>query len=87
MTSSFTIYGTPGESYVQDFRLAFVSVLHVEREGQGLDETSGTPGSRQFKYTPSTYRIDFDPGNPFVQTGPGRPSRYNLEKIYVLYEY
>lgn len=86
MMSSFTIYGTPGLSYIQDFRIASVNIRHVEREGIGHDETSGTPGNRQFKYTPGTYRIDFDASNPFQQFGPGRPNRYNLEKIYVLYE-
>lgn len=86
MMSSFTIYGTPGLTYIQDTRLSYVQVRHVEREGVGLKEVSVTPGNGEFKYTPGSYRIDVDPANPFVQFGVGRPNRYNLEKIFVLYE-
>lgn len=56
-----------------------VEILHVEREGLGMTETSGTPvsGSREFKFTGGTGNgtIAFDADNP--STGD--------EVVYVLY--
>lgn len=43
------------------------TILEVEREGIGHDETSGTPGNRTFNYTANgtTGTITFDSTNPF----------------------
>lgn len=56
---------------------AGVVILEIQREGTGYDETAGTPGNREFKFTGGTGNgtIAFrDPGN-----APG-------EGIYVLYK-
>ena len=55
---------------------AGVTILEVRREGLQYDETTGTPGNRQFKFTAGTGTISFDPTNP------GNPGG---ESIYVLY--
>ncbi len=52
-----------------------ITILEVQREGLGHDQTSGTPGNRQFKYTSATGTISFDTTNPS-----------NGETVYVLYK-
>jgi hypothetical protein len=56
-----------------------VVIIHVEREGLGHDETTGTPGNREFKFTGGAGNgtISFD------ATNPGNPGG---ETIYVLYK-
>lgn len=54
-----------------------VEILEVQREGTGHDETTGTPGNRQFKFTAGTGTIGFDVTNPAPPGG---------QVIYVLYK-
>ena len=66
-----------GDTSVSDVLLtaAGVTILEVQREGLGHDETNGTPGNRQFLFTAAGGIISFDPTNPS-----------NGETVYVLYE-
>lgn len=54
-----------------------IVILEVEREGTGHDQTNGTPGNRQFKFTGGS-------GNGTVAFDPTNPS--NGETVYVLYK-
>lgn len=56
-----------------------VVILHVDREGLGHTETTGTPGNREFKFTGGTGNgtVEFDPANPGMPGGEG---------VYVLYK-
>lgn len=85
MIDTLVIYGTPGLSYVEHFKLASVNILHVEREGTGQKETDTTPGNREFLYT-ATGRINFDASNPFFGPTFGRPDRYSFERIFIMYQ-
>lgn len=69
-----------GDTSVQDDTLIQVSgqvitILEVQREGTGFDQTSGTPGNRQFKYDSTLGTISFATSNPS-----------NGETVYVLYK-
>jgi len=68
---------TTGATSVTDALLAQpgVTILEVQREGFGQDQTTGTPGNRQFAFNAGTGTISFDPTNPS-----------NGETVYVLYE-
>lgn len=70
---------TAGQTQVSDVLLeqAGVEILEVQREGIGHDETTGTPGNRQFKFTGGT-------GNGIIAFDPTNPS--NGEVVYVLYQ-
>lgn len=56
-----------------------VTILEVQREGTGLDETTGTPGNRQFKFVGGS-------GNGKIQIDPNNPGFPGGETIYVLYK-
>lgn len=89
-----TYYGPPGSFAIVDPALSYVTVLHVEREGKGQVQVSGTPeaGSLEFQYVAASGRIIFDSSNPFtVQYGvvDGPFGQYDVilnEKIFVLYK-
>lgn len=68
-----------GETSVSDVLLEAdgVVILEVQRTGTGHDETTGTPGNREFKFTAGTGTIGFDATNPANSGG---------ETIYVLYK-
>jgi hypothetical protein len=70
---------TAGQTQVSNVLLeaAGVEILEVQREGLGHDETTGTPGNRQFKFTGGT-------GNGIIAFDPTNPS--NGEVVYVLYQ-
>jgi len=55
------------------------TILEVQREGTGHDETESDPGNRQFRYTADSDfgYIEFDDTNPFNPGG---------ETIYILYK-
>lgn len=71
---------TPGATSVSDSALEAtgVVILQVDREGLQHDETTGTPGNREFKFTggAGAGTVAFDPTNPF-NSG---------ETVYVLYK-
>lgn len=78
------IVGTEGGTQVQSSFLRTETgitktILEVQREGLGFDETTGTPGNRQFVYSADgTFGyITFSTGNPF---NPGN------EVVYILYK-
>jgi hypothetical protein len=84
---SKTYYGSPGGTFITDAELAFVKIIEVARNELTYYPVEGTPGSLQFKYDSSAGRIHFDPLNPFVgPEPPGRPNRFNLERIHVKYK-
>lgn len=56
-----------------------VVILHVERNGMGLTETSGTPGNAEFKFTGGA-------GNGTIAIDPTNPGMPGGETIYVLYK-
>lgn len=68
-----------GETSVQDNLLISpdITILEVQREGLGYDQTNGSPGNRQFNYDETTGTISFRPSNPALAGG---------ETIYVLYK-
>ncbi len=69
-----------GDTFVSDSALEAVGVtiLQVDRSGLQHDETTGTPGNREFKFTggAGNGKVSFDPTNPF-NSG---------ETVYVLYK-
>lgn len=78
------ITGTEGEIMVQASFLKTEAgitktILEVQREGTGFDETTGTPANREFKYTAdgSFGYITFNTDNPFNPGG---------ETVYILYK-
>jgi hypothetical protein len=77
---SMTLYGIPGIDYVQDDDLAYKTILHVERNGMGF----GLIGNNDYVYTNAIGRISFD--NVFEGPTIGRPNRYNLESVFVIYK-
>lgn len=83
MVYTRTYYGVPGQSYIIDPLLSFVTILKVAREENVHRKVSSSPGSLQFTYDNANGRIDFDANNPFTGTETGRPSRFEQEKILV----
>lgn len=57
-----------------------ITILEVTRSGLTHYQTTGTPGSLEFKYTSATGKIEFDPLNP------GNPAAPTLEPISVEYK-
>ena len=68
-----------GDTEVRDplLEASGVEILEVQREGLGHDETTGSPGNRQFKFIGGA-------GNGTIQFDPLNPS--NGETVYVLYK-
>lgn len=66
-----------GDTEVSDpfLEASGVEILEVQREGLGQDETTGTPGNRQFKFVAVDGKIQFSTDNPS-----------NGETVYVLYQ-
>ena len=61
-SETYTISG--GNYYIEHADLLNVTIIEVDHEGIQFNETAGTPGNREFKYTPSIGgkgRIEFDP--------------------------
>lgn len=56
---------TGGSSSISDVSLQGVTILMVARSGDVHEETTGTPGNHEFKYTTGTGDISFDTNNPF----------------------
>lgn len=56
-----------------------VVILHVERNGMGLTETTGAPGNAEFKFTGGA-------GNGTIAIDPTNPGMPGGETIYVLYK-
>lgn len=56
---------TEGQSSISDASLEDVEILQVARSGDTHEETTGTPGNHQFKYTSGTGTVLFDVNNPF----------------------
>lgn len=86
---SKTYFGTPGQTSITDYQLAFVTVLRVTRSTRTYSKVDGTPAaaSLQFSYDHNAGKIQFDPANPFYGPGGiGRPDRYQLERITVKYK-
>lgn len=57
-----------------------ITILEVTRSGLTHYETTGTPGSLEFKYTSATGKVEFDPLNP------GNPAAPTLEPVSVEYK-
>jgi hypothetical protein len=85
MILSKTYYGVPGESFIQDSGLAFVTILKVARNilVHKKIETIPADGYPHFKYNHSEGKILFDPLVPFVGTTGDRPNREELERVFV----
>lgn len=86
MIISKTYYGVPGQSFIQDSELAFVTILRVARNILVHKKISSVPsgGNPHFKHNHSEGKILFDPDVPFVgPSGGGRPNREELERIFV----
>jgi hypothetical protein len=56
-----------------------ITILHVSRSGFTHYETTGTPGSLEFKYTSATGTIDIDPINPGNVGGEPISIQYKIE--------
>lgn len=64
-----------GTTFIIDPELINVRLLRVTRSGTGYNSSGGdTPGSREFKYTSSTGRVEF--------LNPGASGAYNPGSTY-----
>lgn len=79
------ISGTEGNTYIEDAEIANVTILAVAKQGSILNEVTGTPTGREFKYT-STGRIDLGEALVREPVRVGPFDTYMNEKIYVIYK-
>lgn len=79
--------GTPGQTSVQDARLAYVEVMLVTREGKMAVETSSTPVGKEFYHDMAAGIIQFDATLPIQvrEAENNETTRYafTAELIYV----
>lgn len=84
------IEGIPGQTFVQDARLAYVEVMLVTREGKMLVESSSTPTGKQFYHGAPAGKIEFDATMPIqvreAENNEMTRFAYTAELIYVEYK-
>lgn len=78
------ITGTPGLTYVQDSRLAYVEIMVCCRECKQLTEVSTTPVGNQFKHLADEGKVVLDESLPIEggDSGPGGTTDILPEEFY-----